>query len=78
MDLFVIQSEKFSANHFFIVDENNFQEKILKDKTEFIRLQTEEELSTLEIFQNGGNEKFEIIKGKSYDFFVALIKKTFR
>lgn len=78
MDLFVIQSEKFSDNHFFIVDESNFQEKIVNNGVDYKRLQTEDELTTLEIFQNGGNEKFEIIKGKSYDFFIALIKKTFR
>lgn len=77
MDLFVIQSEKFSDNHFFIVDENNFQQKI-GNSPEYRRLQSDEELSTLEIFQNGGDEKFEIIKGKPYDFFVAFMRKTFK
>lgn len=76
MDLFVIQSENFSDNHYFVVDENNLNEKIVNDSN-FRRIHTEEEINTLEIFQNGGDERFEIIKGKPYDFFVAFIKKTF-
>lgn len=77
MNLYVIQSEKFSANHYFIVDENNLNEKILSTHNEYKRIKLEEELNTLGIFMCGGDEKFDVIKGKSNDFFVALIRKTF-
>lgn len=77
MNLYVIQSEKFSANHYFIVDENNLNEKILSTNNEYKRIKLEEELNTLGIFMCGGDEKFDVIKGKSNDFFVALIRKTF-
>lgn len=78
MNLYVIQSEKFSANHYFIVDENNLNEKILSTNNEYKRIKLEEELNTLGIFMCGGDEKFDVIKGKSNDFFVALIRKTFK
>lgn len=77
MNLYVIQSEKFSPNHYFIVDENNLNEKILSNNHHFKRIKLEEELNTLGIFMCGGDEKFDIIRGKSSDFFVASVRRNF-
>lgn len=75
MELYVIQSDEFLENHYFVVDEKNL--KLKTDNPKFQRLQEDEELNTLQAYNKGGDENFEIIRGKPYDFFVALIRKTF-
>lgn len=77
MELFVVKSEEFLDNFYFVVDEKRLRE-ITETNPKYQRLHVEEELHTLKVFQNGGNEMFDIINGKSYDFFVALVRKTFK
>lgn len=77
MELFVIRSEEFLDNFYFVVDEKNLREKT-EANPKYQRLHVDEELFTLNAFQNGGDEMFDVIKGKPYDFFVALIRRTFK
>jgi hypothetical protein len=77
MDLFVIQSDFDEVNQYFIVDLPNLLEKteLIDDYPEFERLELAEELKVLKVFADGGGENWEVIKGESKDFYIAVIKE---
>lgn len=77
-ELFVIFSHFEDDNNYYVVDLANLFEKteLIDDYPEFERLELVEELKVLKVYADGGGENWEVIKGKSNDFYIAVIKET--